>query len=58
MVKYFRVFYLFIDIWLIITDFCTDSTIDIYCAASRIKLSCFCVCFVLEFYLNLYKFCA
>ena len=43
MAKYFRVFYLFIDMWLITTDLCTDSNIDIYCAASRINFSCFCM---------------
>ena len=55
MVKYFSVLYLFIDMWLIITDFCTYSNFDIYWAASSINFSWFfMISFVLQFYLNLY----
>ena len=39
MVTYISVFNLFIDMWLIITDLCTD--FDIYCAASSIDFSVF-----------------
>ena len=52
MVKYISVFNLFIDMWLMITDFCTDSNFDIYCAASSINCSCylciFCVSILFE----------
>ena len=41
MVTYISVFNLIIDMWLIITDFCTDSNFDIYCAASSIDFSVF-----------------
>ena len=43
MVKYIGLLsvYLFINMWLIITDFCTDSNFNIHCAASSINFSCF-----------------
>ena len=49
------IFNLFIDMWLIITDFCTDSNFDNYCAAFSIDFSVFYVSFVLQFYLNLFN---